>query len=234
MVEGIIHYASRGALDIRGLGDQRVIQLHELGLVENVGDLYELTTERLEPLDGFATKAAQQLVDAIETSKGQPLSKLLFALGIRHVGAGGAKLLARRFGSLDELMVADEEVVAGIDGIGPTIAEAAVHFFAEPQTRVLIDRLRQHGVTFEEPTAESSASLAGQTYVLSGTLPTLSRSEATRLIEEAGASVKSSVSKNTTALVAGESPGSKLERARQLNVTILDENTLLRRLRDGA
>ncbi len=232
LLEGITHFASRGALDIRGLGDQRVVQLHEAGLIADVGDLYVLTPERLQALEGFGAKAAAQLVDAIAASRAQPLSKLLFAIGIRHVGAEGGKLLARTFRSMDALMAASEEEIAAIDGIGPTIAQAVASFFAESKNRELVERFRQHGVTLEEidTGAGTAGTLSGQTFVLTGTLPGLSRAEATTLIEQAGGRVTSSLSKKTTALVMGESPGSKAEKAQSLGVTRLDEKGLLRRI----
>ncbi len=230
ILEGLTHYASRGALDIRGLGTQRVQQLKDAGLIESVADLYGLTTDQLEALEGFAAKAATQLVEAIEASKAQPLSKLLFALGIRHVGSEGAKLLAGTFGSVDALIAAGEAEIAAIDGIGPTIAAAVAAFFAETHNHALIERLRSRGVTLTEPSQDTGTALSGQTYVITGTLPNLSRSEAQTRIEQAGGRVVSSVSKKTTALVAGESPGSKLERAKSLGVEILDEDSLLRRI----
>lgn len=230
VLEGLTHYASRGTMDIRGLGIQRVQQLNEAGLIDDVAMLYELEPATLERLEGFGTKAAQQLVDAIDASKAQPLSKLLFALGIRHVGGEGARLLATTFGTMDALMTATEEQIAAIDGIGPTIAAATAAFFAEPKNRDLIERLRDHGLAFEESTTETGTVLSGQTFVITGTLPNLSRAEAAKLIEEAGGRVTSSVSKNTTAVVVGESAGSKLERAKDLGIDVLDEAGLLRRI----
>lgn len=228
--EGLTHYASRSALDIRGLGGQRVHQLIEAGLVRDMADLYDLTAEKLKPLDGFGVKAASQLVAAIEASKTQSLSKLLFALGIRHVGGEGAKLLAGTFGTIDAIMAASEEQIAAIDGIGPTIARAVVAFFENPENRKLIERLRAHGLTLEEPKAETGDALSGQVFVITGTLPNLSRAEAQDRIERAGGRVVSSVSKNTTAVVVGDAPGSKLERAKHLGIELLDEAALLRRI----
>ena len=230
VLEQLTHYASRGAMDIRGLGGQRVQQLNEAGLVDDVADLYELLAADLENLDGFAARAAAQLIDAIEASKAQPLSQLLFALGIEHVGGEGAKLLAGTFGTMDAVMAARKEDLASIDGIGDKIAAAVVAFFAESKNRALIERLRGHGVTFEESAPEVGTALAGQTFVITGTLPNLSRAAAKELIERSGGRVMSSVSKNTTALVVGEAPGDKLERAKALGVEILDEASLLRRI----
>lgn len=230
MLEAVIHFASRGAMDIRGLGEQRVALLRDTGLVHDVADIFTLTQPQLEALEGFATKAATQLIEAIETSKTRPLSTLLFALGIRHVGAAVARFLASRFGSMDALMSATAEEVAATEGVGPTIADAVVHFFAEPENRQLIQHLREHGLTFQEPEWGGAKPLAGQTFVITGTLPTLSRDRAKELIEKGGGRVTASVSKKTTAIVVGESPGSKLDRARDLGIETIDETVLLRRL----
>jgi DNA ligase (NAD+) len=228
--EGIAHFASRDAMDIRGLGYERVRQLLDTGLIRDVVDLYELTADRLVELDRFAEQSAEQLIGAIDASRSRPLSSLLFGLGIRHVGKTVAVLLARRFGSMRTLMKADEAAINAVPGIGPTIAEAVVAFFEERRNRELIDRLERLKVNFEEPRASSGGALAGQTYVLTGTLPTLSRTEATELIEAAGGRVAGSISKKTDALVAGEEAGSKLEKARSLGVDVIDEAELLRRL----
>lgn len=231
ILEGLTHYASRGALDIRGLGEQRVAQLHEEGLVPDVAAIYALRAEDLTRLEGFGAKAAGQLVDAIEASKRQPLSRLLFALGIRHVGAEVARILARHFGTLDALQDQAADALAEIEGIGPTIAVAIATFFDEPKNRALLDRLRQHGVNTTEPRDQAGeGALSGETYVLTGTLPTLSRAEAKALIESAGGKVTSAVSAKTTAVVAGEAAGSKLDRAKTLGIDVLDEAALLRRV----
>ena len=231
VLEGIVHFASRDAMDIRGLGYERVRQLLDEKLIENVGDLYDITADQLIELERFATQSAEQLVAAITASKERPLSSLLFGLGIRHVGKTVAVLLARRFGSMKALTAAAEGGIGGVQGIGPTIAEAVTGFFAEPRNRVLIERLEKAGLTLTEPRAAGgSGSLEGQTYVITGTLPTLSRPRATELIEEAGGRVAGSISKKTTALVAGEDAGSKLERAKELGVEVIDEAELLRRV----
>ncbi len=230
--EGIVHFAARDAMDIRGLGYERVRALLDAKLIRDVADLYELTPLQLLRLEGFAEKSAQQLVDAIAVSKRQPLSTLLFALGIRHVGAQGAKLLARHFGTMKALAKASAEEINEIRGVGPAIAEAVAGFFAEPRNRKLIDRLDKRGLTMKEPVAaESKGLLAGQTYVITGTLPSLARAKATELIEAAGGHVTDSVSKKTTALVVGAEAGSKLERAKALGVPVIDEAELLRRAR---
>ncbi|MDO8665410.1 MAG: NAD-dependent DNA ligase LigA, partial [Gemmatimonadales bacterium] len=197
--ESIVHFASRGAMDIRGLGYERVQKLLDAKLIADVADLYRLPADQLVELDRFAEKSAEQLVEAIAASKKQPLSRLLFALGIRHVGDGAAELLARRFGTMDALMKASAEAIGEVRGIGPTIAEAVAAFFAEPRNRDLIDRLREAGLKMSEPRrAAAHGPLEGHTFVLTGTLPTLSRTEATKRIEAAGGAVTGSVSKKTT------------------------------------
>ncbi|CAN5824928.1 NAD-dependent DNA ligase LigA [soil metagenome] len=235
ILESIVHYASRGALDIRGLGYERVRQLLDAGLIRDVGDLYRIRSEQLIELDRFAKQSADQLVAAIEVSKGRPLSSLLFGLGIRHVGKTVAVLLARRFRTMQALMQASEEAINAVPGVGPTIAAAVVAFFAEPRNIELIGRLERAGFSFDEPGASGAdGALAGRTYVVTGTLPTLSRAEATAAIESAGGRVAGSVSKKTDAVVAGEEAGSKLEKARELGVEVIDEDELLRRVGRGS
>lgn len=235
ILESIVHYASRGALDIRGLGYERVRQLLDAGLIRDVGDLYRIRSEQLIELDRFAKQSADQLVAAIDASKGRPLSSLLFGLGIRHVGKTVAVLLARRFRTMQALMQASEEAINAVPGVGPTIAAAVVAFFAEPRNIELIGRLERAGLSFDEPGASSAdGALVGRTYVVTGTLPTLSRAEATAAIESAGGRVAGSVSKKTDAVVAGEEAGSKLEKARKLGVEVIDEDELLRRVGRGS
>lgn len=233
--ESIVHFASRGAMDIRGLGYERVQKLLDAKLIADVADLYRLPADRLVELDGFAAKSAEQLVEAIAASKKQPLSRLLFALGIRHVGDGAAELLARRFGTMDALMKASAEAIGEVRGIGPTIAEAVTAFFAEPRNRELIDRLREAGLEMSEPRRTAAhGPFEGHTFVLTGTFPTLSRTEATKRIEAAGGAVTGSVSKQTTAIVAGEEPGSKIDKARTLGIQVWDEAMLLDKLSESA
>ncbi|HEY6092401.1 MAG TPA: NAD-dependent DNA ligase LigA [Gemmatimonadales bacterium] len=230
ILESIVHFASRNAMDVRGLGYERVRALLDAKLIEDVADLYELTPINLLTLEGFAEKSAQQLVDAIAESKQQPLSRLLFALGIRHVGEQGAKLLARHFGSMKSLAKAAAADVGEVRGIGPAIADAVAGFFAEPRNRKLVERLEKLGLTLKETaTATGPRPLADQTYVVTGTLPTLSRQQVRDLIEGAGGHVSDSLSKKTTALVVGTDPGSKLDKATTLGVEQIDEAELLRR-----
>jgi DNA ligase (NAD+) len=231
ILEGIVHFASRGAMDIRGLGYERVRALVEAKVVHDVADLYKLSLLALLSLDGFAEKSAQQLLEAIDASKQQPLSTLLLALGIRHVGSEGARILARHFGTMDRLKAAKPEELGEIHGVGPAIGSAVAAFFREPRNRKLIDRLEKAGLTMDEPaTSAEKGALAGQTYVITGTLPSLSRPKAGELIEDAGGRVTDTVSRKTTALVVGADPGSKLERAQALGVPVIDEAELLRRV----
>ena len=231
VLEGIVHYASRDAMDIRGLGYERVRQLLDNRFIANVADLYDLTAERLVQLERFGDQSAQQLVAAIAASKDRPLSSLLFALGIRHVGKTVAQLLARRFGTMDALRQASEEEINDVPGVGGAIAEAVVRFFAEASNLELVRRLKQAGLEFSEPrAAQAGGTLKGKTYVLTGTLPTLSRGQAAELLESAGGRVAGSVSKKTDAVVAGTEAGGKLEKAQALGVEIIDESELLRRV----
>ena len=230
ILESIVHFASRSAMDIRGLGYERARALLDAKLIANVADLYKLTSMQLLTLEGFAEKSAQQLVDSIAASKDQPLSALLFALGIRHVGQQGAKLLARHFGTMEALAGASDEEVGEVRGIGPAIGEAVVGFFKDTRNKDLLKSLAKSGLTLKETaTATGPRPLADQTFVVTGTLPTLSRQQARDLIEGAGGHVSDSLSKKTTALVVGADPGSKLEKAKSLGVEQIDEAELLRR-----
>jgi DNA ligase (NAD+) len=230
ILESIVHFASRDAMDIRGLAYERVRALLDAKLITDVSDLYTLTAMQLLTLDGFAEKSAAQLVATIGGSRRRPLSTLLFGLGIRHVGSTVAKVLARQFGTMERLRKAGVDDIAGIRGVGQVIAEAVVGFFAEKRNGKLIDRLAARGVAMSEPTAvESGGPLTGQTYVITGTLPSLSRLDATRLIESAGGHVSDGVSKRTTAVVVGADAGSKLDKARSLGIPVIDEAELLRR-----
>jgi DNA ligase (NAD+) len=230
-LEGLVHFASRGAMDIRGLSYARIALLVEAGLVHDVADIFTITVDQLVELDRFARKSAENLVAAIQEAKNRPLSLLLNGLGIRHVGYGAAQLLARHFGTLDRLMQASADEIAQVRGIGSTIAQAVTAYFANPTTKKLIEKLRKLGVNFTEPRqVAKGGALAGKTIVITGTLPNLSRSQATELVEAHGGHVASSVSKSTSFVVAGESPGSKLDKARQLGIEVIDEATLLERI----
>jgi DNA ligase (NAD+) len=234
-LEGLVHFTSRGAMDIRGLSYARIEQLVQEGLVNDPGDLYKLTREKLLELEGYAEKGAEGLIAAIEASKSQPLSRLLHALGIRHVGSIAAQLLAQHFGTLDALMAASSDDILSVRGIGATIADGVVAYFSDPGGRRLVEKLRSRGVNFTEPRAVTAGGpLSGKTAVITGMLPTLSRAKATATIEAAGGRVTGSVSKATDFLVAGEDAGSKLEKAKSLGVEIIDEAELLRRVQSAA
>ncbi len=234
-LEGLVHFTSRGAMDIRGLSYARIHQLVGEGLVRDPGDLYALTREQLLQLEGYAEKGTDSVIAAIAASKTQPLSRLLQALGIRHVGSIAAQLLAQHFGTLDALVSATADDILNVRGIGATIANGVVAFFSDPAGRALVEKLRSHGVNFTEPRAVvAGGPLSGQTAVITGTLPTLSRAKATSVIEAAGGRVTGSVSKSTDFLVAGEEAGSKLEKAKTLGVDIIDEAELLRRVSSSA
>jgi len=230
-LEGLVHFASRGAMDIRGLSYARIEQLIDAGFVHDVADIYDLTVEKLVSLERFAEKSAAQLVEAIDASKQQPLSRLLFGLGIRHVGQTVAEVLARHFGSLDAIIDASEADLADVRGAGDIIAQAVRHYFETPSARALVEKLRERGLSLTEPKrAAADGALRGQTVVITGTLPTLSRTQATSMVEEAGGRVTSGVSKATSFVLAGADPGGKLDKARALGIEIIDEAELLARI----
>src|SRR3954465_7399778 len=234
-LEGLVHFTSRGAMDIRGLSYARIEQLVQEGLVKDPGDLYALTREQLLGLEGYAEKGADSLIAAIEASKSQPLNRLLSALGIRHVGAIAAQLLAQNFGTLDALVAASSDDMLSVRGIGATIADGVVAYFSDPAGRKLVEKLRDAGVNFTEPRAVvAGGPVSGKIVVITGTLPTLSRTKATAMIEAAGGRVTGSVSKSTSFLLAGEEAGSKLDKAKSLGVEIIDEANLLRRMNSDA
>jgi DNA ligase (NAD+) len=242
-LEALAHFVSRAGMDIRGLSYQRLEQLIAAGLVTDAASIYSIKAEQLVPVKGakgeeptggvpgFQKKSADALVDAINASKEQPLSRLLHALGIRHVGAESAKLIARTFGTMQALAAAEADAIEAIHGLGGTIADSVREWTRNAGMLDLVQRLAQAGVRMDEPrAAESDGVLKGLKIVLTGTLPTLSRPQATELIENAGGKVTSSVSKSTDLLVAGEEAGSKLDKARELEIEVIDEAELLRRL----
>ncbi|MDP2872760.1 MAG: NAD-dependent DNA ligase LigA [Bacillota bacterium] len=266
VAEGILHFGSRGAMDIDGLGPSTVAALLEAELIGGVGDLYDLTVEAAEGLPRFARKSAENLVAAIERSKQQPLRRLLFALGIRHVGERAGLLLARHFGTLERVAGATEAELTAVHEIGPKIAASIAAWFTRPQAGELVEKLRAAGVNFAEPgvavgmaageqdvlavaaerrqaategagdqsgpdeAPEIAEQLSGITFVLTGTLTSWTREEAEERIVARGGRVSGSVSRKTSYVVAGENPGSKLTRARELGVTVIDEDDLRRLL----
>lgn len=223
--ERITHFASRDAMDIEGLGEAVVDQLVDAGLITSYADLYSLTKKDLLPLERMAEKSAQNLINAIEESKQQPFQRVLFAIGIRFVGKTVAKDLAGAFPDLETLIQAGEEQLTAVPSIGPKIAGSVQAFFSNPKNRQIIETLKKAGVTFESEKKEQKSSLfEGKTFVLTGSLPTLTRKEATEWIEKHGGKTTSSVSSNTDYLLAGESAGSKLDKAEKLGIPIINEH----------
>ncbi len=236
------HFVQRDGMDVEGLGERLCYRLVDIGLIESLADLYRIEEDDLTPLEGFAEKSAHNLVSAIEASKDRPLNRLLFALGIPHVGKTVAETIVRHFSSLDELAGASRDRLVAIDGIGPKIAESIVDWFAVDENRALVAELKEVGVNVERQPheapseAEAALPLADATVVMTGSLPERTRTEASEAIEQAGGTVTSSVSGNTDVLVVGESPGSKLQQAQEEGTTILrveDPEQFERFVRDG-
>jgi len=227
------HWASRGVMNIEGLGEMSAAQLLEKGLVRSVADLYSLTYEKLIDLERFGDKSARTLLAQIERSKRAGLARVLMGLGIRYVGERTAELLAQEFGSIDAIMAASAEELERVEEVGPRISTAIVDFFARPANRELVDHLKAAGVEMTAEKKQRTTQLAGLTLVLTGTLPNLSRDEAKARIEAAGGKVSGSVSKKTSYVIAGEEAGSKLDKARELNVPVLDEDGLMKLLNEG-
>jgi len=228
--ESLLHFASRKVMNIEGLGESLVDQLLSRGLVTNIADLYDLREEQLLALDRMGKKSVENLLTEIAASKKLPLERLIFGLGIRMVGERTAEFLSAHFGTLDALMAASEEHLLEVEEVGPRIAQSILQFFAEEKNQKLIERLHAAGLTFTGEKKVRGTKLTGLTFVLTGTLPTYSRDEAKRRIEDAGGKVSSAVSKKTSYVVAGEEAGSKLEKAQQLGVAVLDEAALLKLL----
>jgi DNA ligase (NAD+) len=228
--ESLLHFASRGVMNIDGMGEAVVVQLMERGLVHSIADLYSLTSDKLLTLERIGQKTADALIAEIEQTKKAPLDRVLFGLGIRFVGERTAQLLADAFGSMDALLTATTEELERVQEVGPRVAAAVHEFFAEERNRELIERLRKAGLTFTAVRRKRSAKLEGLTFVLTGTLPTLTRDEAKDRIEASGGRVSGSVSKKTSYVVAGEEAGSKLDKARDLKVPVIGEAELLEML----
>jgi DNA ligase (NAD+) len=219
-----------GAMDIDGLGEQNVLRFLQEGLIEDVADLYDLSVERLSELDRFAETSAANLVRNIEASKERPFFRVLYGLGIAGIGWVNAKALAEQFGSMDALVAALPEQIVETPGIGDVLAEQIVETLADDRTRDLVERLRERGLRMEQSEEEArpiDGPLVGKTFVITGTLPDLSREEATRRIEAAGGKVTGSVSKKTDYVLAGADPGSKITKAEKLGTEIIDEEALL-------
>ena len=232
-LRNLIHFASRGAMDIDGLGKKVAEQLVNKGLVHSAADLYDLTREQLLTLDKFKEKSADNLLAAIEASKQNNLDKLIFGLGIRNIGDKAAALLAEHFGSMEKLRAATAEQMAEIDGFGGVMAESVLAFFAREGTADLLARLEQSGVNMQWTGEEKTTLLAGMTIVVTGTLPSLSRVQAEELIVKNGGKASGSVSKKTSYVLAGEAAGSKLTKANTLGVPVIDEAEFLRMIEPG-
>jgi len=224
--ETILHFASRGVMNIDGMGDALVNQLTDRGMVKDVADIYKLTKDDLLKLERMGDKSAQNVLDEIERSKKLPLERVIYGLGIRFVGERTAQFLAEHFGALDDLVSAGEEELQQVEEVGPRIAKSIVEFFAEPKNRELVDELRAAGLTLRGKKKERGTKLAGKTFVLTGTLANYSRDEAKKMIEDAGGKVTGSVSKKTDYVVAGEDAGSKLDKAKDLGVMVIDEKEM--------
>ena len=230
--ESLVHFASRLALNIDGLGEKVIDQLLEAGLIQTPADLYRITEEKLLTLERFGKKSAANLVEAIEKSKETTLARFIYALGIRHVGESTARDLAQHFRSLEALMSADADALLKVNDVGEVIAQSIIHFFEEPHNRHVIENLVDLGVHWPTPEASAVNDLvSGKTFVLTGTLPSMGREEAKALVLAQGAKVASSVSKKTDYVVAGDEAGSKLEKAQALGVAVIDEAKMLEMLK---
>jgi DNA ligase (NAD+) len=227
--ETLLHFSARGVMDIDGVGDALVDQLLAKGMVQSVADLYRLTADQLMELERMGEKSATKIIKNIEKSRAQPLARVLNGLGIPFVGERTAQLLAGHFGDLDHIANASLETLQEVEEVGPKVADSIAQFFGEKRNRELVEKLRHAGLQFtgEKQPKKKSGPLAGLTFVITGTLPTLKREEAKERIERAGGKVAGSVSSKTSYLLAGDDAGSKLDKARELNVPILDETGLL-------
>ncbi len=221
--ESILHFAARSVMNIDGMGDALVNQLTERRLVSNVADIYRITKDDLLKLERMGDKSAQNVLNEIEASKKLPLERVIYGLGIRFVGERTAEFLAEHFGSLDAIMKASEEELEQVNEVGPRIAQSIVEFFQEPRNRELVEQFRKAGLTLKGKKKERGTRLAGQTFVLTGTLANYSRDQAKKMIEDAGGRVASSVSNKTDYVIAGTDAGSKLDKARELGVKVVDE-----------
>jgi DNA ligase (NAD+) len=231
--QAVLHFASRRAIDIEGLGEKLVDQLIDTDIVRTPADIYRLDVETLARLERMAEKSATNVVEAIQRTRNTTLARFIFALGIRNVGEATARDLAGAFGDIHALMDADEDRLQQVPDVGPVVAQSIASFFREPHNREVVAKLLQAGLRWEDKPVAASGGLQGKTLVLTGTLPTLTREQAKARIEAAGGKVAGSVSKKTSFVIAGADPGGKYERARELGVPVLDEQGLLHLLADS-
>jgi len=223
--ESILHFAARSVMNIEGMGESMVNQLSSRGLVKDLADIYELNQEKLLSLERVGEKSAANLLREIEQSRRLPLERVIYGLGIRFVGERTAKFLSEHFGSMDALMNASPETLQEVDEVGPRIANSIQEFFAEPRNRELVKRLSKY-LNFKGEKKQRGTALAGKTFVITGTLANYSREAAKKLVEDAGGKVSSAVSKKTDYVIAGEEPGSKLDKALELGVKVIDEKQM--------
>ncbi len=233
LLRNLIHFCSRDAMDIEGLGDALIETFVREGMLRDAADIYRLDYEKVASLEGLGEKSAANLAAAVEASKQNDLSRLLFALGIQHIGQKAAKQLASHFGSMDAVLAADETQIAEIDGFGDIMAQSAVAYLSQPQSRGLIGRLREAGVNMNSLTVVADHRFAGMTFVLTGALSRYTREEASAVIERFGGKTASSVSKKTSVVLAGEAAGSKLRKANELGIRVIDESEFAKMIEEA-
>lgn len=224
LLRNLIHFCSRDAMDIEGLGPAIIETFVNEGMINKTYDIYSLDPDKIASLDGFKQTSANNIIASVENSKKNDLSKLIFALGIRHIGSKAGKLLADHFKDIDAIMHASVDDILQIDGFGKIMAESTVEFFASESTKELIEKLKEAGVNMKSTAVLNDTRFEGMTFVLTGTLPTLKRNDASKIIESFGGKTSSSVSKKTTYVLAGDEAGSKLDKANKLGITVIDEN----------
>ena len=233
LLRHLIHFTSRDAMDIEGLGPAVLEQLLGAGLIKNIGDIDELDYQKVRELERTGEKSVENLKGAIERSKGNDVARLIYAFGIRHIGSKAAALIAERFYDMESVLNAEKEDFEAIDGFGSVLALSAYEFFSLPETHTMIERLKNLGLNMKSLKEVKDNRFAGLTFVLTGTLPTFSRSEASKLIESFGGKTSSSVSKKTSYVLAGDDAGSKLEKANRLGIEVIDEEKFKTMINSG-